>query len=469
MSKRWAIAVTLCFFLPLAGLGLYSALDADDAASAEENRSLAQSAPFSLDALFYGNWTGQFSEYYSDQFPGRETLIGVGRIWDRLLYIPLPEKDSVLFIDGTFSLGEGQGLDFSSPEPTPTPSPSPTPKPSPSPADAAQPVEPSVSPEPSPTPEPTPEPSPTPEPEIDAETGGYLIVGDRILHMSYTSEKYSRQYADMLGRLQEALPDTRVISMVVPNSYPFYAPSDYTKGARNQQEMITNLYGMLDSRVVPVDAYTPIAEHKDEYLYFRTDHHWTARGAYWAYTGFCEALGLTPSDITEWESGAYEGFLGSFYAQVKNVAAAAPIGDNPDVCEYFLPPTKAVGTRYADGTMQNGQAIPVISTTLVGGNKYECFIGGDQPIIRYETEVANGKSIAVIKESYGNALVPFLLAHYQDVYVIDYRKFNYKPELPKLSIADFAEENGIDDIMLVSYPYVPNDSITVNRLLPLFP
>lgn len=469
MSKRWSIVITLCFFLPLAGVGLYSLWDQDDAESKEENRTLEQKPEFSLEALFRGNWTEDFTEYYTDQFPGRETLIGAGRTFDNFLYIPLPEEDNVVFIGGDFDLGEGEGMDFSEPSP-PEEKPSPEPAAaSPSPEVSPSPGETSPSGEASPSPEPEPSPSPTPEPEVDLETGGYLIVGDRILHMSYASETNNRVYADMLGRFQDALPETRLISMVVPNSYPFYAPSSYTTGARDQRRMIETLYGMLDERIVAVDAFTPIAKHKDEYLYFRSDHHWTARGAYWAYTGFCEAMGYEPSDISEWETGQYDNFLGSFYAQVKNQPGSAAVSENPDICEYFIPPTVTVGTRYADGTMQNGQPIPVINTVLNGGNKYECFIGGDQPVIHFQTEAVNGQSIAVVKESYGNALIPFLLAHYEDVYVIDYRKFNYKPELPKLAIADFVADNEIDDVMLVSYPYIPNERITTDRLLLMFP
>ena len=58
--------------------------------------------------------------------------------------------------------------------------------------------------------------------------------------------------------------------------------------------MIDRCYGGMDEKIVTVDAYSALAAHTDEYLYFRTDHHWTQLGAYYAYTAFCEAAGFEP-------------------------------------------------------------------------------------------------------------------------------------------------------------------------------
>ncbi|MCL1807356.1 MAG: DHHW family protein [Oscillospiraceae bacterium] len=457
MDRRWAIAITLFFFLPLAGLGVYSAWSSDHELSESENRRLAQKPPFSFSSLFKGDWTSAFDEYYTDQFPGRDRLMTLSGRVDRWLYVTL--KDGSATIGGEIDLGEGQSLDDEwelLPSPTPKPSPSPNPSPS-EPPPSAKP-----SPEPSPPP-PEPSPSPTPEPVIDAETDVILITGDRILEIIYASQTYNQRYADMLGRLQDALPDRRVISLVPPNGYAFYAPSSHTQGGRNQQTMLENLYALYDPRIVAVDAYTPIAAHADEYLYFRTDHHWTARGAYRAYTGFCDALGLEPSEINTWENGLYEGFIGYLYSVAKKHPQAAAAAANPDTVEYFIPPIEHTAALYNDTTMQNGRAIPVVNTNVPGSqsNKYLCFITGDQPLIHINTETNNGKSIVVVKESYANAFIPFLLAHYEDIYVIDFRKFNDSTDKPKCKLADFVTEHDIDDVMLLSSPIVPNGKHTV--------
>jgi hypothetical protein len=488
MDKRWAVAITLFFFLPLAGLGLLSAWDADKAISEEENRPLAQRPPFSFSELFSGRWTSGFDEYYTDQFPGRETLMGVSQRADQWLYIPIEGGSTV--IGGDFNLGGGESLEDilkalpsesgdhasslspANPDTVGGDPPPPSPKPSPSPAPEASPEPPAESGDDASSPSPAdPDTAPTPEPVVDVNSDGYLIIGDRVMHMSYTRPNNLERYAAMLGRLQDALPGRRVISMVVPNSFPFHAPSSYTQDTRDQRRMIEDLYALYDPRIVAVDSYTPIAANKDEYLFFRTDHHWTARGAYWAYTGFCDALGYEPSDIETWEQGQYEGFIGSFYREVSRHPQAAAVAANPDTVEYFVPPTAYTATAYPNASMRGGQAIPVVNTNLPNGvsNKYVCFTNGDQTLIHINTEVKNGLSIAVVKESYGNAVIPFLLAHYEDIYVLDYRYFNRRDDLPKLKLADFATEHDIDDVMLISYPYVPNErahAVWIDLMMP---
>ena len=79
-----------------------------------------------------------------------------------------------------------------------------------------------------------------------------------------------------------------------------------------QTDMIAACYDRLKelkSTAIAVDAYSKLEAHKDEYLYFRSDHHWTALGAYYAYTAFCESAGLKAEPLSKFESGEYTGFL----------------------------------------------------------------------------------------------------------------------------------------------------------------
>ena len=78
-------------------------------------------------------------------------------------------------------------------------------------------------------------------------------------------------------------------------------------------------------------------------------------------------------------------------------------------------------------------------------NKYMCFIGGDNPVSTiHNKDIKDGSSIVVIKESYGNAFVPFLVDSYEYVYVIDYRYFDG-------NLIDFVEENDIEDVLFLNY------------------
>ncbi|MCL2003701.1 MAG: DHHW family protein, partial [Oscillospiraceae bacterium] len=302
MNKRRAAAVALFFFLPLLGLGLVSVWNPDRLYSPGENRALAQKPPFSRNELFSGRWTGDFDEYYTDQFPARERLMTLSARAGRWLYIAL--RDGSAVIGGDFDLDAGLGGGGTV-----------------------------------------------------AESGDnfFLILGDRIMHMPESDPANAKMYAAFLGRVQDALPDSRVISMVVPNSFPLCAPQAYMTDARDQRRAITALYDSLDSRIVTVDAYAALAAHADEYLYFRTDHHWTARGAYRAYTAFCNAAGFEPDGLETWEGGQYNGFVGFFYRQVQQHPQAAAAAAKPATVGFFLPPAAHTPTASGDGSKNPGR------------------------------------------------------------------------------------------------------------------
>ena len=74
--------------------------------------------------------------------------------------------------------------------------------------------------------------------------------------------------------------DVRTISLLTPNGGEFYSPESMHTGIHSQKAMIERCYDAMDDAVVTVDAYTGLRDHADEYIYFRTDHHWTQLGAY---------------------------------------------------------------------------------------------------------------------------------------------------------------------------------------------
>lgn len=314
--------------------------------------------------------------------------------------------------------------------------------------------------------------APVPEGNVEldlSDTTGYLIVGDRLMQICTIYEENFKIYADNLNRLKLQLPDTAVISMVVPNSFPFYAPKQYITADVNQEQMIENLYASLNLDIQTVDAYSALKNHETDYNYFRTDHHWTARGAYYAYSAFCETMGLGATALPANPSGVLENYIGATYKTLQQYPQAQAAQKNPDFIEYFVPDTAYTAYYYQDASMQNGQEMKVIQTNLSAvDDLYLVFLEGVRPVIHIQTEVKNEKSILIIKDSYANAFVPFLLAHYEDIYVIDYRNFN-APNLPEFNVVDFVKNNGIDEVMVMNYPYVPNDkahSEHIGRMIP---
>ena len=219
-------------------------------------------------------------------------------------------------------------------------------------------------------------------------------------------------------------------------------------------------YSQMAEGVNTVDTWTELNDHKNEYMYFRTDHHWTQRGAYYAYTAFAKAAGFVPHQISEYTQGKTNGFLGYLYTVTKS----SVLKNNPDYVEYFMPKNKSTMTVYKTPALINGVKYPVISSPKAS---YQMFLAGDQPLCHIVSDtVKNGKTLLVTKDSFGNALVPFLTDHFEQIYVIDQREFNTS-EAPTLKIVDFAKKHGVTDILCQASAFNSVNGNTIfKKLLP---
>ena len=206
--------------------------------------------------------------------------------------------------------------------------------------------------------------------------------------------------------------------------------------------------------ITPVNAYAEMAAHTDEYLYFRSDHHWTTLGAYYAYRTFAKVAGFTPVDKNTLQTGKLSPFLGLFYKDTKSTA----LSNDPDYVEYFIPPvnTTAIASD-SDAAMSNSYSIKVINTETTSSNKYLAFVGGDHGVVKITTDAQSDKSIVVIKESYANAFVPWLCANYKTIYVLDPRQLTVK-------LADFVKTNSIDEVLFLNYMFIPSNPKFMNAL-----
>ena len=184
---------------------------------------------------------------------------------------------------------------------------------------------------------------------------------------------------------------------------------------QSQSQNIKTIYSSYTEDVKPINCYNALCRHKDEYIYFNTDHHWTGLGAYYAYQAFCEQTGQQALALTDCTEKTVEGFEGSFYSSDASLST--------DTVHYWQFPYQTHAKRqeepgaemYETGVYYEGAA---------GSGAYITFIYGDSSLfIEYNDTNKNGKKIAVVKESYGNAFVPYLTYNYEEVHVIDFRYF----------------------------------------------
>ena len=450
--KKLYTAFLLVLLAALLGVGIYSLADQDAAGSASEKREFVK-PEFSVRALLDGTYIPALEQYYSDTFPGRETLLNANQTLNKFYYYSGSGEDSVLIVNQTDAAANGgESLDAvqkangqTAPEAKPPAQEAPAEPPSDStsvPSDEPQPDE--TDPAEPAGEEPT-EPQPEADPEIDTPdesdasyAGSVVVVGDRAMEIPTRLDDIITSYAAAVGNLAKALgPDVRTISLGTPNGGEFYSPESLHTGEHSQKDMIDFCYSRMDSGIVTVDAYAKLRAHTDEYIYFRTDHHWTQLGAYYAYTAFCEATGFDAVPLEQFQTGRYDTFLGSMYTFTKGYPQSDVLKQHPDYLDYYLPIADTHARYYADGSLENGTPVSVVYTQLDESvsNKYLCFIGGDTPVCIVESDV-QGPTCIVLKESYGNAFVPFLTSHYGRIIVIDPREFNQEGKPLDLSVVD---------------------------------
>ena len=185
---------------------------------------------------------------------------------------------------------------------------------------------------------------------------------------------------------------------------------------------------------VPIDAV--LTAHKNEYIYYKTDHHWTTLGAYYAYTAFCETAGLTPIPLDDFNIETVpDGFYGSLFSKGNFTFI------KPDTLQLFYPKNEIpVTVTY--------EASETVTDTLYAydylkkKDKYSVFLDNNHPLITIKTATHNGKKIMIVKDSYANSFVPFLTAHYEEIHILDLRMLS-------IPVRTYAIEHQIDDVLIL--------------------
>lgn len=399
-----------------------------------EQRQLASFPNASAEDILNGTYFDDISTWYSDSYPGRETLITIN---DRLKsFYGIQEKVQVI---GT-SLAKDDIPDIparpvnnnsnaTTPDAPKASRPISESKPS-------KPVTPDYS-------NAEPPSSKAMEKEIKQHIQQNLYVKDGAAHsLYYYSQKVAESYTGVIENAAIELDGIcNVYNILVPNSSGvMLSEKELEKlGGSNQADAVHYYYSRYD-KATGIESVDVLREHNDEYLFFRTDHHWTALGAYYVYRNYCDIKGWTPNELDDYEQVTFSPFLGSYYTSLKR----SDMASNPDYITAYIP----IGTNsltYYDkkGKPTDYEIIHDVSKWSAY-TKYNTFIGGDQPMQKIVNgRVRNLSSCLVIKESYGNCFVPFLVDHYNTVYVIDYRYNN-------TNLIRFIKEHGIDDLIVIN-------------------
>lgn len=273
------------------------------------------------------------------------------------------------------------------------------------------------------------------------EEGGILLGKDRWMFTKLFTVPDSTQA--QLDKNVEAVSDFaarfpgKVTFLLAPSASVIY-PEELPAGAPmiDENAMLDDIFARIGETAAVLDLRDAFTSYKDEYLYFKTDHHWTPNGAYRAYEQFCMLKGLTPFDTSAQQPVTVSGFQGTHYSATRlwNV--------EDDVITYY--PFENPMTIYQ--ITGEAQYEPETTENLINTDKfqtrdmYAAFLDGNNGYSVIEGQGSG--SILVVKDSYANSFVPYLTQNYAKIGVVDFRNFKY-------GLDSTIEQEGYDEVLIL--------------------
>lgn len=301
-------------------------------------------------------------------------------------------------------------------------------------------------------------------PYVMTSKGMLVVDNDSIWAMQPVSMSNApmERFASVVNLYSAKLPDTvSIYVMPIPSQATYYAPDAAVKAGitRSPHKAMIHMFEALDEGIEPVDLYGALGRHAKEPIYLRTDHHWAALGAYYACQALAQAAEVPFKPLSEFTRHEVPGFVGTMH----HYSGDSRVKNSPETFVYYTPNSLEYTTYYTDYKLDRA------GKTVVGANpekqgklfvdaslaaSYCTFGGGDTKIIRVMTDTNNGRRVLIIKDSFGNALTPFLLGSFEQVHVVDCRYF-------ARNIADYVRQHGITDVVFCNnLSFCANKAVT---------
>ncbi len=284
---------------------------------------------------------------------------------------------------------------------------------------------------------------------------GVFTYDDRMMQVwdSYDPAITDRNLGAM-NKLAEKNPDVPVYAIIAPTSqeiYSYLLPA--VTPIESQKDYVSYCYEKLPN-VTCIDIIPELEKHSDEYIYYRTDHHWTSYGAYLAYSTAAAKLGYTAVPMSSFSiEHASSDFRGTLFSKTIDY------GVTPDVIDYYH--NTSIDNKIKL-TIDTGEEITEYDTLyfrdfLNVKDKYSSFLGSNSPLMEIETSVDNGKSILIFKDSYAHCFIPFLTNNYSKITVLDMRYIN-------IDYRQLADPNDYDQVLFLFNAITFSESTDVSKL-----
>ncbi|MBM3455570.1 MAG: hypothetical protein FJX80_10530 [Bacteroidetes bacterium] len=367
----------------------------------EEKRELTVLQPISAENYLNGDWAKTFDSFVNDNFPFRESLMDWSVELRKLRGIKVENQEKIIYLKPR---NENQ----------------------PKFDDQGNPIE-------------------YLDEYDESYSNGLLILNGRVYPRSGGSTKMAANFARMVSEYAAQLEgEVRVLTAVPPLSSAFIPAEDYRHYNGQNMRTLEAIRNNLTNGVIFCDVFTELNNHAGEQLYFGTDHHWKPLGAYYAYVAFCKGAGFTPVPLEQMEKRTKTNFLGTMYQMTQDPS----VKEHPDEMDYYIPKIQTNAVRYGKFGFQ-GSSAKVFEHGCSGGITYSTFLGGDRPLMKITTNVKNGRKAVVIKNSMGNAFSVYLISHYEELWIVDFRysKHNLLEIIRTNSINDLIFAPGMNHVM----------------------
>lgn len=275
---------------------------------------------------------------------------------------------------------------------------------------------------------------------------GYLIES-----FGKPNEEYLKANIEAINKFADKHKNIKTSMLIAPTAVniledklPAFAP------VYNQDEYLSRLSKSIDNKIDFVNISSEMKKHKDEYIYYKTDHHWTTLGAYYAFLDFAKQSGLKTQSNSYDKYRVSNDFYGTLYSK-------SGYKVKPDQVDIYTPKNKndQVIVEYKEEKKKS----PTIyeSEALKKKDKYEVFLGGNHPVVDIKTTSESDKTLLLIKDSYANSFVQFLTPYYKEIIMVDPRY--YYEDIEKL-----IKEKNVTDLL---YLYNANTFFNDSSLAPV--
>ena len=254
------------------------------------------------------------------------------------------------------------------------------------------------------------------------EINGVYTLDDQMIQVfkEYNEDDVLKSL-NAMNKFAETHPDMQVSLMLAPTAQEIFSSEipSYA-GYLSEKSFIDECYKKMNG-ITTIDSLSFLSGHKNDYVFYRTDHHWTSLGAYYAYCAAAKTLGYSSYGLDSFNiETASSSFRGTLYSKTLDNSVT------PDSIDYYMLASgePKIKMTVSDGRKETEYDSLYIRSYLDVKDKYSSFTGSNSPLVTIETDVNNGKNLLLIKDSYAHSLVPFLSKHYSKITMVDMRYIN---------------------------------------------